>query len=102
MKITVVALNKIHLPSARQWPLGYLGKGYKLRGQHFNPLYMAMLYRLRYSFRRPQKKNGTKYMHYKKLSDNENINLKDAQLFVARQLAQSGKQDKTFTGPGKC
>jgi hypothetical protein len=36
----------------------------------------------------------------KKLSDNENINLKiDAQLFVARQLAQSGKQDKTFTCP---
>jgi hypothetical protein len=37
-------------------------------------------------------------MHYKKLSDNEN-KLKDAQIFVARQFAQSGKQDKTFTCP---
>jgi hypothetical protein len=33
----------------------------------------------------------------KNLSDNENI--KNAQLFVARQLSQSGKQDKTFTCP---
>jgi hypothetical protein len=30
------------------------------------------------------------------LSGNENINL-NAQLFVAKQLAQSGKQDKTIT-----
>jgi hypothetical protein len=40
-------------------------------------------------------------MHYKKIiSDNENINLiKDAQLFVARQLAQWGKQNKMFMCP---
>jgi hypothetical protein len=37
-------------------------------------------------------------MHYKKLSDNENKTY-DAQLFVARQLAQTGKQDKMFTCP---
>jgi hypothetical protein len=41
------------------------------------------------------------YVRYKKtISDNENINLiKDAQLSVARQLAQWGKEDKTFTCP---
>jgi hypothetical protein len=34
-------------------------------------------------------------MHYKNLSNNKNIiQQKDAQLFVASQLAQSGKQDK--------
>jgi hypothetical protein len=63
---------------------------------------MAMLYRLRSSFGRPQKKKESSTCTIKKLSDNENINLKDAQLFVARKLSQSGKQDKTFTGPGKC
>jgi hypothetical protein len=63
---------------------------------------MAMLYRLRSSFGRAQKKLESSTCTIKKLSNNENINLKDAQLFVARQLAQSGKKDKMFTGPGKC
>jgi hypothetical protein len=36
-------------------------------------------------------------MHYKKFIQQWKHKLKDAQLFVARQLAQSGKQDKTFT-----
>jgi hypothetical protein len=34
-------------------------------------------------------------MNYKKHEHKVN----DAQLFVARQLAQSGKEDKTFTCP---
>jgi esterase/lipase superfamily enzyme len=36
-------------------------------------------------------------MHYKKFIRQWKHKLKDAQLFVTRQLAQSGKQDKTFT-----
>jgi hypothetical protein len=60
----------------RQWPLGYLGKGYKLRGQHVDPFShcsICLLYVIL-----PQKnKIWIKYMHYKKIiSDNENINLK--------------------------
>jgi hypothetical protein len=38
-------------------------------------------------------------MRYKKIIRQRKHKLKDAQLFVARRLAQSGKQDKTFTGP---
>jgi hypothetical protein len=38
-----------------------------------------------------------KYMHYKRCIRQWKHKFKDAQLFVARQLAQSGKQDKTFT-----
>jgi hypothetical protein len=39
-------------------------------------------------------------MHYKtKYIRQRKHKLKDAQLFVARQLAQSGKQDKVFTCP---
>ena len=76
----LVALNKIHLPSDNGYSLGYLGRGYKLRGQHVDRrpvlplLYMAMLYCLRSSFgpRKTKFESSTCTI----ISDNENINLK--------------------------
>jgi hypothetical protein len=38
-------------------------------------------------------------MHYKKFTRQWKHKFNDAQLFVVRQLAQSGKQDKMFTSP---
>jgi hypothetical protein len=38
-------------------------------------------------------------MHYKKIIRQWKHKLKDDQFFVSRELAQSGKQDETFTCP---
>ena len=58
-------------------------------------LYLA-IYCLRSSFGPQKTKFESSTCTIKNLSDNEN-KLKDAHLFVARQLAQSGKQDKTLS-----
>jgi hypothetical protein len=77
-----------------------VGRGYKLRGQHVNPFSHCSIW-LCYTASdlalAHKSKIWIKYMHYEKCIRQWKHKHKDAQLFVTRQLAQSGKQDKTFT-----
>ena len=64
----------------RQWPLGYLGRGHKLSGQHVDAsphcsIWLCYTASSRSSFD-PQKKLNQVHACIKTFSDNENINLK--------------------------